>query len=148
MLTTHPHLVLKSRMSGSYTFYPHKHLWVIPCQINTGHNLTLSELNFFLWHCSPNGHKYSCQMLLLYGHYIFESRHPKLSKKPQFLGTSCFRKSGITSVLIEIQTHFLLISKLIKCLFQWPITPIFSTVVFKVSKFDLWPCISQTDILI
>jgi hypothetical protein len=41
---------------------------VIPCQINTGHIPTPSELNDLLRHSSPNGDKYSCQILLLHGH--------------------------------------------------------------------------------
>jgi hypothetical protein len=53
---------------------------VISCQINTGHNTTHSELNDFLSDCSLNGEKYSCQILLFYGHKIFESRHPKMSE--------------------------------------------------------------------
>jgi hypothetical protein len=45
----------------------------------------------FLWDCSSCGDMYSCQMSLHYGHWIFEIRHPKLSKN-SFGGTSCFRK--------------------------------------------------------
>jgi hypothetical protein len=69
-------------------------------------------------------------------------------KKTRFLASNCLRKSGITSAFIEIQSSFILISKLIKCPFQWPITQyIQHSYVFKVFKFDLWPCISQNAVL-
>jgi hypothetical protein len=59
-------------------------------------------------------------------------------QKTRFLATSCLRKSGITSALMQIQTHFMLISKLIKCDFQWPVTPIHSSqLCFQGLK--IWP---------
>jgi hypothetical protein len=68
--------------------------------------------------------------LLLYGHNIFESRHPKLSKN-LFFGTSCLGKSGITSALIEIQSSLYAQFKANKM--PSPVichTNIFSTVMF------------------
>jgi hypothetical protein len=77
-----------------------------------GHDLIPSELNDFL-RFSPSGGKYSCQILLLYGH-IPDSRHPKLQKK-FFFGRSCLRKSGITPALTH-RANFMLTS----------ITPVYS----------------------
>jgi hypothetical protein len=120
---------------------PYPHLWnpdpqwVIPCQINTGHVPTPSELNDFLWDCSPNGDTYSCQILLLYGHWIFESRHLKLSKKLVFLATSCLIKSGVTSALIERESSFFAHFKANKIPFIMTYyTEIFSTVMFSRSS--------------
>jgi hypothetical protein len=56
---------------------------VIPHQINkekTHFQLDPLKTELFLEDCNPHGDKYSCQILLPYGSYIFDSRHPTLSK--------------------------------------------------------------------
>jgi hypothetical protein len=108
------------------------HIGFIPCQINTGHNPTPSELNDFLWDCSPNGHKYSCQILLLYGTRFLRAGIQSC-QKPHFLSTSCLRKSGVTLPLLRYRIHFMLIS-------EPYYSNIFSTVMFSRSSdftFDL-----------
>jgi hypothetical protein len=102
---------------------------VIPCQINTGHNPTLSQLNDFLRDCSPNGDKYSCQILLLLATRFLKAGIQS-SQKTRFLATRR-RKSGITSALIEIQSSHYAHFKANKMPF--PVTyytDIFSTVMF------------------
>jgi hypothetical protein len=65
-------------------------------------------------------------------------------QKTSFLARSCLWKSGITSTLIELQSSFYAHFKANKMPFPTTYyTNTFSTVVFKVFKFDLWLCISQ-----
>jgi hypothetical protein len=78
---------------------------VIPCQINTGHNLTPSELNDICEIVVPIEisipAKFYCFMAT-----SFLASGIQSCQKTRFFGTSCLRKSGITSAQIEIQSSF------------------------------------------
>jgi hypothetical protein len=62
----------------------------------------------------------------------------QICERTHLLGTSCLRKIGITSAMIEHRAKFMLISKLIKWPFNLPITPIYSAQLCFLSH-QIWP---------
>jgi hypothetical protein len=113
---------------------------VILCQINTGHNLTPSELNDFCEILVPMEisipAKFYCFMATRFLRADIQN-----CQKTCVLATSCLRKNSMTSALVEIRSSFYANFKANKMPFPltyW--TNIFSRVVFSRSSnltFDL-----------